>query len=217
MKITKLESQKKDPSRVNVFVDDEFFCSLSLASIAHFSLYTGKELKEDELGDVLEYDLEQRLFDRAIDLVVRNPKTVFQIKQYLKSVLAKKKGIWYVELEKEREKGIIDNVIQKLDTYGYVNDEVFADMFIHDRLKNRPRGKSLIVSELISKGIDKDIAQQRVECLVPDEYQMLKDVYEKKYHNEKISRRDTKKISFLLRKGFNWDLIDQLISDDTGE
>jgi SOS response regulatory protein OraA/RecX len=58
---------------------------------------------------------------------------------------------------------------------------------------------------------------QKVEELIPDEYRMLVDVYEKKYHNEKISRRDSKKISFLLRKGFSWDLIDQFISDDTRE
>jgi len=217
MKITKLESQKKDSMRVNVFVDGEFFCGLSLSSIAHFSLYAGKELEEGELENVLEYELEQRLFDRSIDLISKNPKTVFQIKQYLRSVLLKKKGIWYVELDEETENNIIENVIQKLDAYGYANDERFAEMFIDDRLLNRPRGKNLIVAELISKGVEKNIAQQKVDDLVPDEYQMLREVYEKKYHNEKISRRDSKKISFLLRKGFSWDLIDQFISDGTGE
>ena len=185
--------------------------------VAHFSLYAGKEIDENELKDILEYALEQRLFDRAIEVVSKNPKTVIQVKQYLRSVLMKKNGIWYTELDKESAESIIDRVVQKLDEYGYVNDEKFAEMFINDRLKNRPRGKSLIISELISKGVDKDTAVQKVEELIPDEYRMLVDVYEKKYHNEKISRRDSKKISFLLRKGFSWDLIDQFISDDTRE
>ncbi len=217
MKITKLESQKKDSFRVSVFVDEEFYCGLSLTSVAHFSLYAGKEIDENELKDILEYDLEQRLFDRAIEVVSKNPKTAIQVKQYLRSVLMKKNGIWYTELDKESAESIIDRVVQKLDEYGYVNDERFAEMFINDRLENRPRGKSLIISELISKGVDKDTAVQKVEELIPDEYRMLVDVYEKKYHNEKISRRDSKKISFLLRKGFSWDLIDQFISDDTRE
>jgi SOS response regulatory protein OraA/RecX len=53
--------------------------------------------------------------------------------------------------------------------------------------------------------------------MLVDEYQVLKNTYRKKYKEEKISFEDTKKISFLQRKGFNWDLIERFINDESSE
>ena len=53
--------------------------------------------------------------------------------------------------------------------------------------------------------------------MVDDEYDMLKRVYEKKYGIEKLGMKDRKKIDFLLRKGFNWDLIERYINEKSEE
>ena len=70
---------------------------------------------------------------------------------------------------------------------------------------------------MISKGISKEIAEKKLEELVEDEYDILKRVYEKKYGESKITKEDRKKIDFLLRKGFNWDLIERLINNESEE
>lgn len=217
MKVTKLSSQKKDSSRVNIYIDEEFFCGISLDSVAKFNLYVGAELDETELGKILKNELLNRFFQRAMSYISRSVKTEFQLRRYLKDLSIKKKNVWYSEIEKDELERIFNEVISKLTKYGYIDDGVFAEQFILSRIKNKPRGKMVLISELISKGVNKDIATEKVDELVEDEYDMLRKIYEKKFGSEKISLRDRKKIDFLMRKGFNWDLIERFINNEPEE
>ena len=214
MKVTKLSSQKKDPNRVNVYIDEEFFCGLSLDSVAKFNIYLGKELSEEDLEKILFEELKNRFSHRAMSYISRAIKTEFQVRKYLNDLSYKKKGKWYTDVSKENLEKIINETISKLKEYGYLNDEEFAEQFIHSRVKNKPRGKTILVSELISKGVTVDLAKEKVEELVEDEYDMLKRIYVKKYGNERLEIRDNKKIDFLKRKGFNWDLINEFINNE---
>lgn len=214
MKITKLSSQKKDRSRVNLYIEEEFFCGLSLDLVAKFNLYVGKELVEKELEQILHEELKERFFQRAMSYISRSIKTEFQLRRYLRTLAIKKKGVWFKEMEKDKLEEIFNEAIGKLKEYGYLDDEEFAYHFILSRIRNKPRGKSVLISELISKGVDQEIARRKVDELVEDEYDVLKRVYLKKYKGEKITIRDNKKIDFLKRKGFSWDLIKQLIDDE---
>jgi regulatory protein len=217
MKVTKLSSQKKDSSRVNMYIDGEFFCGLSLDAVAKFNIYDGKEVDIKELDDILFEELKSRFSQRALSYVSKRIKTEYQLRRYLKTLSFKKKGSWYNDIPKDKLQDIFDEVVKKLDEYGYINDEDFAEQFILSRIKNRPRGKTILVSELISKGVDKEIARSKVDELVGDEYEILKKTYEKRYRGEKITIRDRKKIDYLKRKGFRWDLIKKLIDNESSK
>lgn len=215
MKISKLISQRRDSSRVNLYLEGDFFCSISLNTVAKFDIYVGKDIDEEKLNEILVSDLQLRLFDRACLYISKSIKTEKQIKRYIQDILLKKKGIWYANLDKDLLLGISENVIKNLNKYSYIDDENYAELFISSRLKNKPRGKIILISELISKGVSKEIAQRKVDEMVEDEYDILKRTYEKKYKDEKISLDDRKKISFLLQKGFSWDLIEELINNES--
>lgn len=215
MKVTQLSSQKKDSSRVNLYVDGEFFCGLSLDAVAKFGIYQGREIEEKELAEILVDELKNRFFQRAMSYISRAIKTEYQMRRYLKTLSIKKKGTWYKEIEEDQLEDIIEEIITKLKEYDYLDDEEFAFQFITSRIRTKPRGKQVLVSELMSKGVNKDLAKEKVDELVADEYDVLRRVYEKKYKGEKITIRDNKKIDFLKRKGFNWDLIKQLIEDES--
>lgn len=215
MKVTKLSSQKKDSSRVNMYIDDEFFCGLSLDSVSKFNIYDGKEIDAEELEEILFEELKSRFSQRALSYVSKTIKTEFQLRRYLRTLSIKKRGTWYKDIEKEQLGRIFNEVIEKLNEYGYINDEQFAEQFILSRIKNKPRGKIILVSELMSKGVNKEIAREKVDELVEDEYEVLKRTYEKKFKEENITIRDRKKIDFLKRKGFSWDLIEKLIKNES--
>ena len=214
MKVTKLSSQKRDPNRVNMYIDEDFFCGISLDSVAKFNIYIGKEFEERELENVLFEELKGRFSQRAMNYISRAIKTEFQVRRYLKDLSYKKKGKWFTDIPQEQLETIINETVSKLKEYGYLNDEEFAEQFIQSRVKNKPRGKTILVSELISKGVNIDLAREKVEELVEDEYDMLKRIYTKKYGNEEITMEDNKKIDFLKRKGFNWDLINEFINNE---
>lgn len=217
MKVTKLVSQKRDPDRVNMYVDEEFFCGISLDGIAKFNIYLGKELEENDLEEILFEELKNRFFQRAINYISRAIKTEVQLKRYLKELSFKKKGKWFTDISKESLEEIINDTAERLKEYNYLNDEVFAEEFLQSRMKNKPRGKAVLLSELISKGVNAELAKEKIEEIVEDEYAMLKRVYEKKYGSEKMSIRDSKKIDFLRRKGFSWDLINEFLNNEFTE
>jgi len=215
MKVTQLSSQKKNPSRVNLYIDGEFFCGLSLDTVAKFGIYKGREIEEDELEKILMDELRSRFLQRAMSYISRGIKTELQMRRYLKTLSIKKKGSWFTDIRDDQLQEIFDEVMNKLKEYGYLDDEEFASQFISSRIKNKPRGKNVLVLELMSKGVNKDLAERKVDELVEDEYDVLRRVYEKKYKGDKITIRDNKKIDFLKRKGFDWDLIKRLIEDES--
>lgn len=217
MKVTKLVSQKRDPDRVNMYIDEEFYCGISLDGIAKFNIYLGKELEESDLEEILFEELKNRFFQRAIDYISRAIKTEVQLKRYLKELSFKKKGKWFTDISKESLEEIINDTAERLKEYNYLNDEVFAEEFLQSRMKNRPRGKSVLLSELISKGVNAELAKEKVEELVEDEYAILKRIYEKKYGDENMFIQDSKKIDFLRRKGFSWDLINEFLNNEFTE
>lgn len=217
MKVTQLVAQERNTERVSLFLDGKFACGLSLNTVAKYSIYIGQEIGEEEYVNILYDDLGQRLFNRAVDYLSSSVKTAKQIRTYLTNLLFKKKGSWYEELEKERREQLVEDTMQKLEKYSYLNDNEFAEAFIQSRIKNKPRGKNILLAELLSKGVSKEIAQEKLDELVDDEYAMLKRVYEKKYKEEEFGIRDRKKIDFLLRKGFSWDLIETLINEKSEE
>lgn len=217
MKVTKLSSQKKDPSRVNMYIDDEFFCGISLDSVAKFSIYVGKNIKEKELNKILGNELRNRFMARAMSYISRSIKTEFQLRRYLNDLAYKKKRVWYKDISKEELEEIFNEIVERLKEYKYLDDDRFAEEFVLSRIKNKPRGKGILVSELMSKGVSRDIALEKVDELVVDEYTILTKVYLKKFKNQKISINDRKKIEYLMRKGFSWDLIEQFINNESSE
>lgn len=217
MNVTRLYSQKKDPARVNMDIDGSFFCGLSLDTIAEFGVYEGKELDGEFLETILRSELERVFFARCVNYISRAPKTEFQILRYMRELYFKKKGKWYIDISKELFEDIEKKTISKLKKYSYIDDRNFATLFVQSRLKGKPRGKSVLIGELMSKGVKKEMAEEVVNEVVTDEYTVLKKMYEKKYREEGITREDRKKIEFLLRKGFSWDLIEQFINDESTE
>ena len=217
MKITELSVQKRDSSRCNISVDGKFYCGVSVDIIAQFNLYQGRDTDEKELKKILDSELEIRFFNRALTYLARSPRSEYQIRTYLRNLAYKKKGQWYEDIEKEQLEKIFEKGISKLKEYKYIDDTEYAQAFVTSRLRNKPRGKNVLVSELQSKGVDKEIALNVVSELVQDEFDILKRIYIKKYGEEKLDIKDRKKIDFLRRKGFNWDLIQKYMKDESEE
>jgi regulatory protein len=217
VKVTKLEQQKKNISRFNVYIDDEFFAGISSNTLAKFNLYKDKEVKENILNNILYQELKQRFLDRAVGYLTRAPKTTFQLRTYLKDLRYKKKGKWFDEDVKINFEHIYDEIVERLEHMQLLDDEEYARMFVESRIRNKPRGKFILVSELISKGIDKETAKKVTDELIEDEYDILKETFYKKYKSYKLDLSETKKLSYLQRKGFSYDLIKKFAQSESKE
>lgn len=136
-------------------------------------------------------------FDRAVNLLAFKDRTVKELKDKLKD-----KGYNSEEIEE---------AVEKLSYYGYLNDENYALSYIRENASKK--GKKLILRELQEKGIDKDVVgyvmEEYMEAVDVDEIEVISNVVRRRYadadfNDEKISRRV---ISFFLRRGFQYDNI----------
>lgn len=209
MVITKIEYQKKDPERVNIYVDGEFFCGISLNVLAQENLYEGLTIDEQTLDRILKEDLESRFMNRAVEYLSHTIKTEFQVRQYLKNLKFKKKGVWFNEDIQLDWDSLFEQIIDSLKKYKYIDDEEFAHAFVQSRLNVKPRGKSVLISELLSKGVNKEIAQRVCDEEITDELEVLRNAFRKRFKDEKFNIQNQKMVGYLLRKGFSWDLIEQ--------
>jgi regulatory protein len=213
--ITKLEQQKKNISRFNLYVDDQFLAGISSNTLTKFNLYEDKEINKRVLDDIVYQELKNRFLGRAISYLTRAPKTTFQLRRYLKDLKYKKKGKWFDEKSNIDFEKIFDAIVERLEEMQLLDDENFAVMFVESRIKNKPRGKFVLVSELISKGVDKEIAKRVCDEIIEDEYDILKRTYYKKYKNYNLDLSETKKLAYLQRKGFSYGLIKKFAQDES--
>jgi regulatory protein len=217
MEVTKVEYQKKDPNRVNLYIDEIFFCGISLETLAGENLYEGLKISQEVLDRIVKKDLERRFFTRATDYLSYSPRTEFQVRRFLKNLKYKKKDVWFKEDIYIDWEMLFNSVLKKLKKYKYIDDEKYARSFVSSRLRNRPRGKRILISELISKGVSKDIALRVCEEEVGEEYKVLKDTFQKRFKGKTFNIDNKKMVGYLLRKGFSWDLIMQLKEDESSE
>ncbi|MBI9046100.1 MAG: RecX family transcriptional regulator [Anaerolineaceae bacterium] len=197
--ITSLTAQKKNPNRINVFLDGEF--AFGLSRIVSAWLKLDQKLSDKEIDKLLEKDQIEIAYQKALKYLSYRPRSEQEVVQRLRKA--------------EFEEEIIQVVISRLLEKEYLGDEEFASMWVENRIAFRPRGARLISMELRQKGISEEIIQNALINL-GDEFQLAyRSVKRIKYRLQGLERNTFwKKLSaYLGRKGFSFETI-RLVMDD---
>src|SRR5574340_819738 len=138
MKITKLAYQKKDPNRVNVYVDDKFAVGLEVNDIVKLGIFKGQEISAEELNKIISSSEFGKKFNTALNFISFRPRSEFQVRR-----LFQRKKVTNIE-------SLIENLKQR----GQINDQEFAKWFIDQRRTFRPKGRRAIEAELRHLGVN---------------------------------------------------------------
>ncbi|MCL2555717.1 MAG: RecX family transcriptional regulator [Firmicutes bacterium] len=191
--ISSIEKQKKNKNRVSIYVDGEFVLGLEEIVLIQERIKIGDEINEQRLKDVAFKSDINTAFNKAI--------------KYLGSRLHSKKEIEKYLFSKEYDNEIVDLVINKLNEYGYINDENFANEFIKSYSKKY--GKHYVCMRLKEYGVDRDIIDRLLNYSDNDS---LKRVAEKYLSTRKdVSKQ--KLYGYLYSKGYSSDDILFAIED----
>ena len=119
---------------------------------------------------------------------------------------------------KLRQKGYdsdtIRKVIEKLSEYNYLNDREFAKLWIRNRCRLKPMGKSRLRQELMAKGVEKDIIETELaELTDEEEFNLATQLVERKLAKKQYSRKQM--ASYLLRRGFSPSIMNKVTQDLT--
>lgn len=107
---------------------------------------------------------------------------------------------------------IITLVMVFLKEYNFLNDEEFTRMWVSNRLREKPSGPHRIYSELVQKGVDKDLIERHLaEITLDKEEEMAMALVEKKCR--KVPFNYNKIQGFLLRRGFKTIIVRKVLAE----
>ena len=116
--------------------------------------------------------------------------------------------------EKLTQKGydeiIIEDETEFLKSYGFINDSRYAERFTHDAINIKKWGKARIKTELLRKGIDREIIENTIEDIFSElEDDRIFTEMQKRFKNSDFSnmKERTRIFNFYLRRGFSPDEI----------
>ncbi|EHI99429.1 Regulatory protein recX [Clostridium sp. DL-VIII] len=202
-KITKIEVQKRNKERVNLFLDGEYAFSISAELVYKEGLKISSEIDEEKVKSIAKSENYIKCKESALRIIERNLKTEKEVREKLKL------------------KGYDDNSIEKsiefLKEYNFVNDRAYTKAFVNDKLKTM--GSQKIKYSLIQKGIAKEVIEEELSNLNKEnERNIALNIAKKKLSTIKKTENDNYKISgklyrFLVSKGYGSDIVNGVVKE----
>lgn len=197
MYVTKLTPVTK--AKYKVYLDEEFAFVLYKGELSLYGIQEGKELSQDVVERIKKEVLVKRAKLRALHILERADRTEAELAAKLKQDLYPDE--------------IVACAMQYVKSFGYIGDSDYARRFVEG--KRRTKSKREITMLLQQKGISSEYIAEALEnsyeeCNERDTIQKL--VEKKHFSVEEATDKEKKKMfDYLLRKGFRYEDIRQVI------
>lgn len=205
--ITKIEAQKKNDDRVNIYVNDEFFIAIFTELVYTFNLKKGMTIEEENLKHILNEEMYMKAKNKALNILAKADQSEKKIREKLSS---------------DFEDDTIDMVIEFLKKNNFINDDILAQKIVNTNVNLNRCGKNRIKQNLYNKGIDKQSIDEAISDIDTDvEFENAMYLAKKRY--DRVKKEDKRKIyqkisQHLAYKGFSYDIIkrvlDKLLNSD---
>ncbi|OAA92646.1 recombination regulator RecX [Clostridium coskatii] len=193
--VTKIELQKKNKGRVNVYINEEFAFACSAELVYSYGISKGTSVDMNYLKSIIEEDNFIKCKSCALKIIEKVYKTEKQIKDKL--------------AQKQYDENAISRTIKFLKEYKFVDDDKFTELYIKEKIYSQ--GKNKIRYSLIKKGISEDIISKKLDLI--DEEQEEKaafNIAQKKYAVLIKSENNIRKVyeklgNYLARSGYSFE------------
>lgn len=189
VKITDIKQQVKRSDRYSIYVDDKYSFSLSESELLAVGLRINQEFTKSELEELKNRAVIDKGYDRALNLIMRRPRSEWELRAYLK--------------RKEYVTEAIEQILNMLSKRGYVDDSDFARRWVENRRLLKATSKRRLIQELRQKRVSDEVIQLVLEADETDEQQVLKDLIERKRKQTKY-KDNLKLMQYLVRQGYNY-------------
>jgi regulatory protein len=152
----------------------------------------------------------KRTMDRAVRLLAAKPRSIAELRERL--------------LEKSwTEAAIVDDIIDKLREYNYLDDDQYARDLALSKLRQKPQGRRRLEQRLAHKKLDRSTLDTAIAAAYQTfpESRLIDDAIAKRIRLKGLpqTHADRKKFTqHLMRQGFEYGLIReklQLLESDT--
>lgn len=200
MTITAIEPRRRQMCAL--FIDGEYVMNLDAQTLIENRFDVGREIDDDELGEIIEKSNERRAKDKALWLI---------------SYRSHSKKELFDKLRRDFDEDSAQKAVDRMQELGLINDGEFAKAYARKLVYGKKMSLRAAELELHRKGIDEITAEQALSELEYDAQTQIIEFISKKYRNiedEKVRRRA---VAALQRKGYGWDDIKQAIESMSGD
>lgn len=195
--ITALKIQARNRSRVNVFLDGSY--AFSLADLVAAPLRVGQVLSDADIAELQRQDAFRRAYERTLNYLSYRARTRAEVERYLAG--------------KQVDEDVIQAVVTRLAELRLLDDVGFARMWVENRERLAPRGRRMLQHELRQKGVGSEDIAVALEDL--DEAASAYRAASARAHRYVPLDRQTfdrRLGGFLLRRGFSYDLVREVLN-----
>lgn len=207
MKVTRLSRQRRNSSRLSVFLDGSYAFSLAEKAVEELGLSVGQELSEEDTERIRRGDELRRAKEYAVLLLSYRARTAKELRDRL--------------LRKNFSEETTDAALRRLAELKLVDDAKFAQDYAESRIRTAGRSKRLVKAELAKLGVARPQIDSALKS-APDETTAARALVEKmtrRYSRLADKTRRQRLFSLLARRGFSYDTIRQVLKleDNTEE
>lgn len=193
--VTSIKPQKNG-KRVNIYLDEEFGFGLDLENFVKLGLRVGQKFSEEEVEKIVKKAEFQKTYDKILRFAALRLRSEKEFRDWLR--------------KHDVQESLHYELFNRLKRLDFLNDKKFSEWWVEQRQAFRPKSKRILHQELRIKGVKKEIIEEVLSKVKIDEVWMAKRLLEKKgYKWEGLNKLESnrKRIEFLLRKGFSWEVV----------
>ena len=200
MIVTQLEKFQK--SKFRIYLDEEFAFVLSQKELDYYGIADGTELSDERYYRIMKDTVLEKAKQKTISILSFRDRSEYELRKKLS--------------ESGFPPEIVNQVLNYVYEYGYVNDQRFASNYIKGN--KYIKSKLIIINELKKKGIEKELIEQVMseEYFDQEEEPELTAIHnaiaKKVSDPEQLTYEEKQKlITSLYRKGFELSKIRKII------
>ncbi|TDF98352.1 recombinase RecX [Paenibacillus piri] len=199
--ITKVERQKRSKDRYNLYIDEQFACSIHEDILIKYRLVKGVEVSRNEMNEIAQAEDKQRAYLDAVRLLASRLRSEQELTFRLK--------------QKGYDGRLITDTLERLKREKYIDDRLFAEQLAKQRIGSQKKGRNWVKQELKQKGVKPEQINQAIEQIDEDtEYSSALELALKKYRTEAaadVLKAKRKAIAFLQRRGYSSGVISKVM------
>ncbi|MDD5491876.1 MAG: regulatory protein RecX [bacterium] len=120
--------------------------------------------------------------------------------------------------KKDYPPAVIPEALAKLNSWRYLDDDKFTELYIRERIRSKPRGQFILLRELKLKGIPPELAKDKIAKVMSeekvDDLGLAERALKRKlrgYLKAPAEKGIQRAKNYLLRQGFSYEITDKLI------
>ena len=197
MKILQVKESDKKKQMLDLYFDNGDILTIYDEDYYGMHLYEKEDFSDEDIYKIKKVTNEKLARVYSIKMITYKKRTKKEVETKLQE-----KGI---------DQEIIENVIQKLEKDGYLDDILYATKLIK-KMKEQNKSKKQIELEFKIRGLTDDSVQTLLDEYNSDEI-VIKKLFEKKFANKDLTDKKDKikAYNFFKNKGFDYEMISKYI------